>query len=628
MAAQPLTMSFSAVDYTICAVLLLVSCGIGLYHGCVGGGQKTTRSFLMADRSMSCGPVSLSLLATFQSSVGILGTPAEVYRFGTEYWLLGLSYFLGLLIPAHVFIPVFYRLKLTSTYEYLELRFNKTVRICGTATFIFQMVVYMGVGLYAPALILNTVTGISLWASVTGLGLVCTLYTAIGGLKAVIWADAFQTVVMVAGQLAVIGVGCWQAGGIGRVWDIASQGGRISAINWNPDPTERHSFWSLSIGGMFMMLALYGVNQAQVQRYLCARSERQAILSCYVVFPWQQIVLAISCVMGLVMYARYQECSPLNTGLLKSPDQLVLYFVMDVLRDLPGLPGLFVACLFSASLSTISSAFNSLATVTLEDLVRPCVPGLSEQNAMRTSKALAVAYGILCLGLAYIASLMGSVLQAAISIFGMLGGPLLGVFSLGLFFPRANSTGAIVGLACGLCMALWIFIGSFLSRARLAGRSVEAAVGCLNATLSLASTMSTLLPIPSTVATLPSTVTSGQQTGLSGLDSFYSLSYMWYTAHNAATVVLVGMLVSLLTAPMESIDPRTLVPVAYTLCRCLPASARAWLCCTTSSDHEIKQKPSADSSENQTDLTMVPLAEQDLENPKPPQEATSNSTYL
>ncbi|XP_075925259.1 sodium-dependent multivitamin transporter-like isoform X2 [Petromyzon marinus] len=588
MAAQPLTMSFGAVDYTICAVLLLVSCGIGLYHGCVGGGQKTTRSFLMADRSMSCGPVSLSLLATFQSSVGILGTPAEVYRFGTEYWLLGLSYFLGLLIPAHVFIPVFYRLKLTSTYEYLELRFNKTVRICGTATFIFQM----------------------------------------GGLKAVIWADAFQTIVMVAGQLAVIGVGSWQAGGIGRVWDIASQGGRISAVNWNPDPTERHSFWSLSIGGMFMMLALYGVNQAQVQRYLCARSERQAILSCYVVFPWQQIVLAISCVMGLVMYARYQECSPLDTGLLKSPDQLVLYFVMDVLRDLPGLPGLFVACLFSASLSTISSAFNSLATVTLEDLVRPCVPGLSEQNAMRTSKALAVAYGILCLGLAYIASLMGSVLQAALSIFGMLGGPLLGVFSLGLFFPRANPTGAIVGLACGLCMALWIFIGSFLSRARLAGRSVQTAVGCLNATLSLASTMSTLLPIPSTVATLPSTVASGQQTGLSGLDSFYSLSYMWYTAHNAATVVLVGMLVSLLTAPMESIDQRTLVPVAYTLCRCLPANARAWLCCATSSDHEIKQKPSADSSENQTDLIMVPLAEPDLENPKPPQEATSNSTYL
>lgn len=137
----------------------------------------------MADRSMSCLPVSLSLLATFQSAVAILGAPSEVYTFGTQYWFLGCSYFLGLLIPAHVFIPVFYRLRLSSAYEvsqprllllsssvarlsevvprpsrrpdsnqpvgfcalffpcqYLELRFNKTVRICGTVTFIFQMV--------------------------------------------------------------------------------------------------------------------------------------------------------------------------------------------------------------------------------------------------------------------------------------------------------------------------------------------------------------------------------------------------------------------------------------------------------------------------------------------------------
>lgn len=124
------------------------------------------KEFLMADRSMSCLPVSLSLLATFQSAVAILGAPSEVYAFGTQYWFLGCSYFLGLLIPAHVFIPVFYRLRLSSAYEvlirwpgliswrsdpdlildgclfrqYLELRFNKTVRVCGTVTFIFQMV--------------------------------------------------------------------------------------------------------------------------------------------------------------------------------------------------------------------------------------------------------------------------------------------------------------------------------------------------------------------------------------------------------------------------------------------------------------------------------------------------------
>ncbi|XP_010788812.1 sodium-dependent multivitamin transporter [Notothenia coriiceps] len=223
-------MHFTTVDYVIFALLLVASTGIGLFHAFSGGHQRTTQEFLMADRSMSCLPVSLSLLATFQSAVAILGAPSEVYTFGTQYWFLGCSYFLGLLIPAHVFIPVFYRLRLSSAYEYLELRFNKTVRICGTVTFIFQMVIYMGVVLYAPALALNAVTGIDLWGAVLAMGLVCTLYTALGGLKAVIWTDVFQTVVMFAGQLAVIVVGANQAGGIAEVWRKATNGSRIAGL--------------------------------------------------------------------------------------------------------------------------------------------------------------------------------------------------------------------------------------------------------------------------------------------------------------------------------------------------------------------------------------------------------------
>ena len=110
-------MHFSPVDYVIFAVLLVASTGIGLFHAFSGGRQRTTQEFLLADRSMGCLPVSLSLLATFQSAVAILGVPSEVYTFGTQYWFLGCSYFLGLLIPAHVFIPVFYRLRLSSAYE-------------------------------------------------------------------------------------------------------------------------------------------------------------------------------------------------------------------------------------------------------------------------------------------------------------------------------------------------------------------------------------------------------------------------------------------------------------------------------------------------------------------------------
>lgn len=382
------TPAFSVVDYLVFALLLLLSLAIGLYHACRGWGHHTVGQLLMADRKMSCFPVALSLLATFQSAVAILGVPSEIYRFGTQYWFLGCSYFLGLLIPAHVFIPVFYRLHLTSTYEYLELRFNKAVRICGTVTFIFQMVIYMGVVLYAPSLALNAVTGFDLWLSVLTLGIVCTIYTALGGLKAVIWTDVFQTLVMFLGQVAVIIVGSAKVGGMGRVWAVASQHGLISGIELNPDPFVRHTFWTLAFGGVFMMLSLYGVNQAQVQRYLSSHTEKAAVLSCYAVFPCQQIVLCISCLIGLVMFAYYQEFPLSSQQAQAAPDQFVLYFVMDLLKSLPGLPGLFVACLFSGSLSTISSAFNSLATVTMEDLIQPWFPEFSETRAIMLSRSL------------------------------------------------------------------------------------------------------------------------------------------------------------------------------------------------------------------------------------------------
>ncbi|XP_041952251.1 solute carrier family 5 member 6a isoform X1 [Alosa alosa] len=563
-------MHFTTLDYVIFVILLVASTGIGLFYAFSGGRQRTTQEFLLADRSMSCFPVSLSLLATFQSAVAILGAPSEVYTHGTQYWFLGCSYFLGLLIPAHIFIPVFYRLRLSSAYEYLELRFNKTVRICGTVTFIFQMVIYMGVVLYAPALALNAVTGFDLWGAVLAMGLVCTLYTTLGGLKAVIWTDVFQTIVMFAGQLAVIIVGTHQAGGITEVWRKAQNGNRISGLDLNPDPLERHTFWTLSVGGIFLMLALYGVNQAQVQRYLSSRTEQEAVMSCYVVFPCQQIVLTLGCLMGLVMYARYGEDSPLDKGYVQTNDQMVLYFVMDVLRDLPGLPGLFVACLFSGALSTISSAFNSLATVTMEDLIKPYFPAMKESRATLLSKGLALGFGMVCLAMAYIASLMGSVLQAALSIFGMVGGPLLGVFCLGMFFPWANSVGALVGLVAGLVMAFWIGIGSFVTRL-----SVPDTLPAVNTTA-----------IPSisntTTATMMTIITSATSRP-TGVQALYSLSYMWYSAHNSATVVLVGLIVSLFTGPMKEkeLTPGTVYPVLSTLLFFLPEHYKEKLCCVT-----------------------------------------------
>lgn len=562
---------FTAADYIIFALLLGASVAIGLYYALSGGRQRTTQEFLLADRSMGCLPVSLSLIASFQSAVAIIGVPAEIYIHGTQYWFIGCAYVLGLLVPAHVFIPVLYRLKLSSAYEYLELRFSKAVRICGTLTFIFQTVVYMGVCVYTPAFALNAVTGFKLWGTVLVTGLVCTLYTTLGGLKAVIWTDVFQTLVMFSGQVAVIAVGVYQTGP-SEVWTKVWEGGRISGLDLNPDPTERHTFWTLALGGVFLMWALYGVNQSQVQRYLSSRTEREAVRSCYMVFPSLQLALALSCVMGLVMFARY--CGEDHSDKLGSTkaDAMVIYFVMEMLQGLPGLPGLFVACLFSAALSTISSAFNSLATVTMEDLIKPQFPSMSERRATLLSKALATFYGLLCLAMAYVTHLMGdSVLLVALKIFGMVGGPILGLFCLGMFFPWANSIGALAGLAGGLSLSFWVGIGSIMTSTPGPPALVS---DCRSR---LISTNSTISAITTVALSRPL-----------GLKRFYSLSYMWYSGFTCFSVVIIGLTISLITGPMreEDVTPGTVFPLLGKLLFFLPEHLKQKLCCVTPLAHK------------------------------------------
>ncbi|XP_030638589.1 solute carrier family 5 member 6 [Chanos chanos] len=575
-------MHFSTFDFIIFGLLLAASLCIGVYYALSGGRQRTTQEFLLADRDMRCLPLSLSLMATFQSAVAIVGTPAEIYINGTQYWFIGCSYILGLLIPAHIFIPVFYRLHLNSAYQYLELRFSKAVRICGTVTFIFQMVIYMGVGIYTPALALNAVTGFHLWGAVLATGLACTVYTALGGLKAVIWTDVFQTVVMFAGQLAVIIVGVQQAGGMSEVWQKVRDGNRISGIDLNPDPTVRHTFWTLGVGGVFLMLSLYGVNQAQVQRYLSSRSEREAVMSCYMVFPCLQLALCLSCLTGLVMFACYGEDSPLDKQYISSKDQMVVYFVMDMLQGIPGLPGLFVACLFSASLSTISSALNSLATVTMEDLIKPQYPSMNEARATRLSKLLAFSYGLVCLAMAYVVHLLrSSVLQAALSIFGMVGGPLLGLFCLGMFFPWANSTGAVTGLLAGLVVAFWVGIGSFVARSSSSLAVLKE--NCTDTTMPENVTMAAVTAVMNALTDKPSRP--------AGLQAMYSLSYMWYSALNSSTVVITGLVISLITGPTKACDVAagTVYPLVENILSLLPVRWREKLCCRTC----LKQKETA-----------------------------------
>ncbi|XP_037369683.1 sodium-coupled monocarboxylate transporter 1 [Talpa occidentalis] len=534
--------SFVVWDYVVFAGMLLISAAIGIYYAFVGRGEQTSKEFLMGGRRMTAVPVALSLTASFMSAVTVLGTPSEVYRFGAIFSIFAITYFFVVLISAEVFLPVFYKLGITSTYEYLELRFNKYVRLCGTILFIVQTILYTGIVIYAPALALNQVTGFDLWGAVVATGVVCTFYCTLGGLKAVIWTDVFQVGIMVAGFASVIIRAVVVQGGIDNILNDSYKGGRLNFWNFDPNPLQRHTFWTIIIGGTFTWTSIYGVNQSQVQRYISCKSRFQAKMSLYINLLGLWAILVCSVFSGLALYSRYHDCDPWTANKVSAPDQLMPYFVLDILRDFPGLPGLFVACAYSGTLSTVSSSINALAAVTVEDLVKPYFRSLSEKSLSWISQGLSVLYGALCIGMAALASLMGALLQAALSIFGMVGGPLMGLFSLGILVPFANSIGAIVGLMTGFAISLWVGIGAQLYPPlpeRMMPLSLET-YGCNNTFNGTGSMITTEMPF--------STSSGIQDTGRTPLmDNWYSLSYLYFSTLGTLITVFVGMLVSLPT---------------------------------------------------------------------------------
>ncbi|XP_004589673.2 sodium-coupled monocarboxylate transporter 1 [Ochotona princeps] len=535
--------TFVVWDYLVFSCMLLISAVIGIYYAFAGGGQQTSTDFLMGGRSMTAVPVALSLTASFMSAVTILGSPSEVYRFGVMYSIFAFTYFLVVVISAEIFLPVFYKLGITSTYEYLELRFNKCVRLCGTILFIVQTILYTGLVIYAPALALNQVTGFDLWGAVVATGLVCTFYCTLGGLKAVIWTDVFQAGIMVAGFASVIIQASVTQGGFNTILKDAYDGRRLNFWNFDPNPLQRHTFWTIIIGGTFTWTSIYGINQAQVQRYISCKSRFHAKLSLYINLLGLWAILTCSVLSGLALYSRYHDCDPWTSKKVSAPDQLLPYLVLDILQDYPGVPGLFVACVYSGTLSTVSSSINALAAVTVEDLIKPHFRSLSERSLSWISQGMSVLFGLCCIAMAALASLMGALLQAALSIFGMVGGPLLGLFSLGILVPFANPIGALVGLMCGFSLSLWVGIGSQLYPP-LPERTMPLHLethGC-NSTYNGTDLMAaTEMPF----STSAFQVHNVERTPL--MDNWYSISYLYFSTVGTLVALFVGILISLLT---------------------------------------------------------------------------------
>lgn len=326
------------------------------------------------------------------------------------------------------------------------------------------------------------------------------------------------------------------------MWRIAEIGKRIEFDNFDPDPTVRHTWWSLVIGGCFTYLSLYAVNQAQVQRLLTLRDLKKSQQALWISWPVLTVLSLSTSFSGIAIYSKYYGCDPLKAKRISAYDQLMPLYVVDSLNHLPGLSGLFVAGIFSGSLSTVSSSVNSLAAVTLEDYLKPAYARLKgtplpEVHGGLISKLLALLYGLLCLGIAFAAQHLGGVLQASLTIFGVVGGPLFGLFTLGMFFPSVNQTGALAGLLCGLGISLWIGFGEPKPPPKILPMSVD------NCTSTTMSSMFVNTSRSVEITRLGQNVTAAASDS-SDYFVLYRLSYMWYVVIGFLVTLLVGFVVS------------------------------------------------------------------------------------
>ena len=315
------------------------------------------------------------------------------------------------------------------------------------------MILYMGIVLYSPALALNAVTGLSLEGSILAVSLVCIFYTVIGGMKAIIWTDALQTMVMILGMITIGIVGTIKLGGLSEVYQITKTGLHLEFDKLSLDPRTRHSGIDLMVGGIFTWMSIYSANQAQVQRYISVATKKDAQKAIFLNLPGLIFLMLISGYCGLLAYAKYSLCDPIKTGTIQKSDQILPYFVLDTFGGWPGFGGVFVSSIFSGSLSTISSGVNALAAVVLTNFIPDNL--LSEEVRAKLGKVLAIVFGLLALGFAFLCKYLQSILQLALSLFGLLASPLLGLFTLGMTTRRSNNIGASVGYITSLLMQGW-----------------------------------------------------------------------------------------------------------------------------------------------------------------------------
>ncbi len=439
--------TFHLLDMLVMGVYLAIMLIIGL---CFARRQHSTETYFLANRSMPWAPVALSMYASLTSATTYLALPSEAYHRNIAIVVAGLSSLLAAPLLIFLIYPVYRRLRVTTSYEYIGQRFGPRARWVTSLLFVLARLSWMGLVVFAPSLALSLMTGWPLWACILSMGLLATSYTAMGGLSAVLWTDVAQFIVLVGGAIWVaIAVSTGTPGGVSQILEHASSTGRLDVFAWRPRLAET-TLISAGLCFFLQMLQDYGTDQVSVQRLMAIRKDSGVVKALLFNSMTDLLMIGLLLFIGLGILAFYAASGAPPE--LSQPDQLLPHFIVNQLPA--GIAGLLITAILAAAMSSMDSGINSLATVITSDLVRPLRPDLPDAKALRLARGLTLVLGATATGLAFGVGRFENILDAFSTFMGLFNAPVLALFLLGLLSRRTRFNHWLVALAISMPLAL------------------------------------------------------------------------------------------------------------------------------------------------------------------------------
>ena len=327
--------------------------------------KPSAKSFILGHGNIPNWVVSMSIFATFVSSISYLALPGSSFNNNWNPFVFSLSIPLASIMAIIFFVPIYRRMKSTSAYSYLENRFGLWARIYASLCYILTQIVRVGTILYLLAISLNFILGWKINMVIILTGVFVLIYSLLGGITAVLWTDAIQGIILIIGAIiCLILIHLKMPNGPSQIYDIAFNDDKFSLGSFSSSLTES-TFWVVLIYGVFINLQNYGIYKNYIQRYLLTDSDKKAKYSAFLGGLIYVPVSALFLFIGTILYGYYQSNGLLPMEISESADKVFPYFIVN---NLPvGFKGLLIASIFAAGMSTLSTSYNSSATILLID---------------------------------------------------------------------------------------------------------------------------------------------------------------------------------------------------------------------------------------------------------------------